>query len=34
VNVVASAIFLVAIAIGLGNVIWEYRKAKRPQGAA
>jgi spermidine/putrescine transport system permease protein len=33
VNVVASAIFLVAIALGLGNVIWEYRKAKRPQGA-
>jgi len=33
VNVVASAIFLVAIAIGLGNVIWEYRKARRPQGA-
>ena len=34
VNVVASAIFLVAIAIGLGNVIWEYRKARQPQGAA
>jgi len=33
VNVVASAIFLVAIAIGLGNVFWEYRKARRPQGA-
>jgi len=29
VNVVASAIFLVAIAIGLGNVIWEYRSARR-----
>jgi spermidine/putrescine transport system permease protein len=26
VNVVASAIFLVAIAIALGNVIWEYRR--------
>lgn len=25
INVVASAIFLVAIAIGLGNVIWQYR---------
>ena len=29
VNVVASAIFLVAIAIGLGNVFWQYRTAKR-----
>jgi spermidine/putrescine transport system permease protein len=26
VNVVASAIFLVAIAIALGNVIWQYRR--------
>ena len=35
VNVVASAIFLVAIAIALGNVFWEYRSAKRQrQGAA
>jgi spermidine/putrescine transport system permease protein len=35
VNVVASAIFLVAIAIGLGNVFWEYRKARRQrQGAS
>jgi spermidine/putrescine transport system permease protein len=34
VNVVASAIFLVAIAIGLGNVWWQYRSAKRQQGAA
>ena len=35
VNVVASAIFLVAIAIGLGNVIWEYRSAKKArQGVA
>jgi spermidine/putrescine transport system permease protein len=34
VNVVASAIFLVAIAIALGNVFWEYRSAKRTQGAA
>jgi spermidine/putrescine transport system permease protein len=33
VNVVASAIFLVAIAIALGNVIWEYRSAKRSRGA-
>jgi spermidine/putrescine transport system permease protein len=32
VNVVASAIFLVAIAIGLGNVLWQYRAAKRTQG--
>jgi spermidine/putrescine transport system permease protein len=35
VNVVASAIFLVAIAIGLANVLWEYRSAKRQrQGVA
>jgi spermidine/putrescine transport system permease protein len=33
VNVVASAIFLVAIALGLGNVFWQYRSAKRTQGA-
>jgi spermidine/putrescine transport system permease protein len=33
VNVIASAIFLVAIAIGLGNVFWQYRAAKRTQGA-
>ena len=29
VNVVASAIFLVAIAIALVNVIWQYRQARR-----
>ncbi|MGH2539658.1 MAG: ABC transporter permease [Actinomycetota bacterium] len=35
VNVVASAIFLVAIALALGNVLWQYRAAKRQrQGAA
>jgi spermidine/putrescine transport system permease protein len=34
VNVVASAIFLIAIAIALGNVLWQYRSAKRLQGAA
>jgi hypothetical protein len=34
VNVVASAIFLVAIAIALGNVFWEYRSAKRTRGPA
>jgi spermidine/putrescine transport system permease protein len=34
VNVVASAIFLVAIAIGLGNVFWQYRTARRSRGAA
>jgi hypothetical protein len=33
VNVVASAIFLIAIAIALGNVLWQYRSAKRLQGA-
>ena len=32
VNVVASAIFLVAIAIALANVLWQYRSAKT-QGA-
>jgi spermidine/putrescine transport system permease protein len=34
VNVVASAIFLVAIAIGLGNVFWQYRTAKRERAPA
>ena len=35
VNVVASAIFLVAIAIALGNVVWQIRTARRQrQGAA
>ena len=33
INVVASAIFLVAIALALGNVLWQYRSAKRSQGA-
>ena len=33
VNVVASAIFLVAIVLGLANVFWQYRSAKRTQGA-
>ena len=33
VNVVASAIFLIAIALALGNVLWQYRSAKRTQGA-
>jgi spermidine/putrescine transport system permease protein len=32
VNVVASAIFLVAIALGLANVIWQYRAAKSTRG--
>jgi spermidine/putrescine transport system permease protein len=32
INVVASAIFLVAIALALGNVFWQYRSAKRTQG--
>jgi spermidine/putrescine transport system permease protein len=32
VNVVASAIFLVAIALGLANVFWQYRSAKRTRG--
>jgi spermidine/putrescine transport system permease protein len=33
VNVVASAIFLGAIAIALANVLWQYRSARRLQGA-
>jgi spermidine/putrescine transport system permease protein len=32
-NVVASAIFIVAIAIGLASVLHEYRAAKRTRGA-
>jgi spermidine/putrescine transport system permease protein len=31
VNVVASAIFLVAIAIALGNVFWQYRSARQKE---
>jgi spermidine/putrescine transport system permease protein len=34
VNVVASAIFLIAIAIALGNVLWQYRSAKKTRGVA
>jgi spermidine/putrescine transport system permease protein len=33
VNVVASAIFLVAISIGLASVAWQYRSAKRTREA-
>ena len=33
VNVVASAIFLIAIALALGNVFHQYRSARRAQGA-
>jgi spermidine/putrescine transport system permease protein len=33
VNVVASAIFLVAIAVALATVVWNYRSAKRQRGA-
>ena len=33
VNVVASAIFLFAMALALANVLWQYRSAKRLQGA-
>jgi spermidine/putrescine transport system permease protein len=33
VNVVASAIFLIAIAIGLGNVFWQYRTARKTRAA-
>jgi spermidine/putrescine transport system permease protein len=32
VNVVASAIFLVAIGLGLANVAWQYRAAKSTRG--
>jgi spermidine/putrescine transport system permease protein len=34
VNVVASAIFIVAVGIAVANVLWQYRSAKRLQGAA
>jgi spermidine/putrescine transport system permease protein len=34
VNVVASAIFIVAIALALANVFWEYRGAKRSRRPA
>jgi spermidine/putrescine transport system permease protein len=34
VNVVASFIFLVAILLGLGNVVWQYRNAKRTREGA
>jgi spermidine/putrescine transport system permease protein len=34
VNVVASAIFLVAIALGLANVFWQYRSAKATRGGS
>ncbi|HET7744185.1 MAG TPA: ABC transporter permease [Gaiellaceae bacterium] len=34
VNVVASAIFLIAIGLGLANVFWQYRSAKQAQGEA
>jgi spermidine/putrescine transport system permease protein len=34
VNVVASAIFLVAIALALGNVLWQLRSARRERRAA
>ena len=33
VNVVASAIFIVAIAIALGNVVWQYRNERKTKGA-
>ena len=33
VNVVASAIFLVAIGLALANVLWQYRAAKRERGS-
>ena len=32
VNVVASAIFIGAMAIALGNVLWQYRAARRTRG--
>ena len=33
VNVVASAIFLLAILLALGNVLWQYRAVKRERGS-
>ena len=34
VNVIASAIFLVAIGLGLGNVAWEFRRSRQARRAA
>jgi spermidine/putrescine transport system permease protein len=34
INVVASAIFIVAMAIALGNVVWQYRSARRARRGA
>lgn len=34
VNVVASAIFLVAMILGLANVVWQYRAARSTRGGA
>jgi spermidine/putrescine transport system permease protein len=33
VNVVASAIFLLAIGLALGNVLWQFRSARRERGS-
>ena len=33
VNVIASAIFLIAIAVALANVLWQYRAVKREKGS-
>jgi spermidine/putrescine transport system permease protein len=33
VNVVAGGFFVIAIAVALGNVLWQYRSARRLQGA-
>jgi spermidine/putrescine transport system permease protein len=34
VNVVASAIFIVAILLALGNVVWQYRNERKTKGVA
>jgi spermidine/putrescine transport system permease protein len=34
INVVASAIFVVAIVAMIGNILWQARSARRTQGAA
>ena len=32
-NVIASAIFIFAIVLALGNVFWQYRSAKQTRSA-
>jgi hypothetical protein len=34
VNVIASAVFLVAVLLMVGNILWQYRAERRQQGVA